>query len=85
MKTKFLPLIMSIDDDGRALIHVDGDHALHDDRKVHSGLFVTMGLGAMINASKKLVLATTSSIETEIVVSRERFHKCAWFRYFRLA
>ena len=62
-KTRFLPLIISIDDDGRALTHVDGAHALHDDGKGHLDLFVTMDLGVMINASKKLGLVTTSSTE----------------------
>ena len=44
-----------------------------------------MGCGAMINTSKKLGIVTTSSTETEVVAYSERFPKCAWFRYFRLA
>jgi len=59
------------------VIYVDGAHA------VHSGLFVTMGTGAMINVSKKLGVNKVSSTETEIASTGERFPKCSWFRYFR--
>ena len=44
-----------------------------------------MGRGTMINTSKKLGVVTTSSTETEVVACGERFPKCTWFRYFRLA
>ena len=53
--------------------------------KGHSGLYATMGKGAMINVSKKLLLDTLSSTETEIVSTRERLPKCIWFRYFRIS
>ena len=65
------------------MIYVDGTHAVHADGKGHSGLFVTMGTGAMINISKKLGVNTVSPAETEIVSTGERFPKCSWFRYFR--
>ena len=39
----------------------------------------------MINVSKKVGVATTSSTETEIVSTGERLPKCTWFRYFRIA
>ena len=84
-KTKFLPLETSIDDDGEALTCIDDARALHDDGKGHSGLFVTMCLGVIINVLKKLGLVATILTETEIVASGERFPKCIWSRYFRLA
>ena len=37
-----------------------------------------------MNVPKKLVLVTTSSIETEVVFDGENFTKCSWFRHFRL-
>ena len=49
------------------VIYVDGAYAVHADGKGHSGLFVTMGTGAMINVSKKLGVNT---------VRGERFPKC---------
>ncbi len=65
------------------MIYVDGSYAVHADGKGHSGLFVTMDTGAMINASKKLGINAVSSTETEIVSTGERFRKCTWIRYFR--
>ena len=66
-----MALISSIDDDSRVLTYVDGAHALNDYGKGHSGIFVKMGLGDMINVSNKLGLVTTSSTETKIVASSE--------------
>ena len=80
-----MPLIISIDKSGNVHVCVDGAHAAHQDGKGHSGLFATMGRGAMMSASKKLDLVTTSSTETEVVSNGERFPKCAWFRYFRMS
>ena len=82
--TRFLPLII-INDGGDTIIYIDGAHAVHNDCKGHSGMFVTQGKGAMMNISKKLGLATNSSTETEIVSTGERLPKCTWFRYFRIA
>ena len=82
-KSRFIPLIISITKKG-AIIYIDGAHAIHTDAKGHSGLYATMGKGAMINVSKKLGLNTLSSTETEIVSTGERLPKCVWFRYFRI-
>ena len=80
-----MPLIIIIDDNGNVHIYIDDAHTIYSDARGHSGLFLTIGQGIMINTSKKLGLVTTSSIETEVVLSGERFLKCIWFRYFRLA
>lgn len=58
---------------------------VHADAKGHSGLFVTMGKGALINVVKKIGLVTSSSTETEIVSTGKRINKCTWFRYLREA
>ena len=84
-ETRFLPLVLSIDESGDVAMHVDGACAVHNDDKGHSGLFLTMGQGAMMSMSKKLGLMTTSSTETEIVADGERFPKHTLFGYFRLA
>ena len=78
-------MIIEIDEKGDVYIYIDGAHAVHDDAKGHSGLYVTMGRGGLINQSKKLGIVTISSTETEIVSTEERFPKCTWFRYFWLA
>ena len=77
------PLIISITKKG-TITYIDGAHAIHTDVKGQSGLYATMGKGAMINVSKKLGLNTLSSTETEIVSTGERLPKCVWFRYFRI-
>ena len=48
-------------------------------------MFAAMGRGAMMSASKKLGLVTTSLTEIEAVANGKRFPKCAWFRCFRIA
>ena len=82
--TRFLPTVIEITKD-RAIIYIDGSHAVHADAKGHSGMFTTMGRGAIMNVARKLGLNTVSSTETEVVSSGERMLKCTWFRYFRLA
>jgi len=83
-KARYLPLTIGIDENGELHIHIDGAHAAHVDAKGHSGLFATLGLGAMLNVPKKLGINTTSSTETEVVPAGERLPKCTWFRYFRI-
>ena len=73
--TRFLPTIIAITEDG-AIIYIDGSHAVHTDAKGHSGMFTTMGRGALLNIAKKLGLVTVSSTETEIVSTGERMPKC---------
>ena len=43
--TWYLPLIISIDEEGNVCIYIDGAHAIHQDGKGHSGMFATMGRG----------------------------------------
>ena len=66
-------------------MRVDGSHGVHSDGKGNSGMFLTMGRGAMMNVSKKLGLMTISSIEIEVVADGERFRKCSWCSYVRIA
>ena len=52
-------------------IYIGGSHAVHADAKGHSGMFTTMGRGALLNKAKKLGLVTVSLTETEIVSTGE--------------
>ena len=79
MNEKFL-LIYQVLDKLREL-----ETMVHMDTRGHSGLFATMGKGAMLNVAKKLGMVTISSTETEVVSTGERLPKCTWFRYMRLA
>ena len=82
---RYSHLRISIDDNSEVHACADGAHAACADSKGHSRLIDTMGAGAIIMMSKKLVLVKTSSTETEVVSSGESFLKYTWFRYFRLA
>ena len=66
-------------------VFIDDAYDVDTDGKGHSGLFVTIGTGAMINASKKLGLCTVSSAEIEVVSTGEIFPRCTWFIHFRVA
>ena len=70
---------------GEMMIYIDGAHMVHMDTQGHSGLFATIGKGAMLNVAKKLGMVTISSTETEVVSTGVRLTKCTWFRYMRLA
>lgn len=83
-ETQFIPLIIKQTSDG-TIICIDGAHAMHMDARGHRGLFVTQGKGTMINVSKRLGVATTSSTETEVVSTGEGLPKCTWFQNFRIA
>ena len=58
---------------------------MHSDGKGYSGLFVTIGIGAMIDVPKKLGLDTVSSAKIEVVSTGEIFPRCTWFIHFRVA
>lgn len=75
-RIRFIPLIIEIDDEGNVYIYIDQAHIVHADRKGHSGLYIIIGKGAMLNMSKKLGVIIASSTETEIVSIGERFPKC---------
>jgi hypothetical protein len=52
--------------------------------KGHAGLYSNKGQGALMSASTKYKLNTTSSTETETVSVGEKMPKCVWFRNFRI-
>ena len=51
---RWLPLIIKMNGNGEMMIYIDGAHMVHMDTQGHSGLFATMGKGAMLNVAKKL-------------------------------
>ena len=73
--TRFIPLIISIDDKGEVVTCADRSHAVHADGKRHSGMLLNMDKGAIMSASKKLGVVTVSSTGTKIVADGERFQK----------
>ena len=69
--TRFLPTIIGITEN-RAVIYIDGSHAIHADTKGHSGLFTTMEKGAMISQAKKLGIVTQPALQKQKLCLRER-------------
>ena len=84
-KTRYLLLIIEIDNSGEVHIYIDSTHAAYRNRKEYSGLHVMIDRGAMINQSKKLGVVRNSLTETEIISTSERFPQCTQFRYFGLS
>ena len=78
-------MIIGIDEKGNVIIYINRAYVVHSNRKVYSGLYITMWCSRIINISKKLRLVIVSLTKTEIVSNRERFLKCIWFQYFWLA
>ena len=70
---RFLPLIIAINKDSEVQIYIDGAYTVHIDGKGHSGIFLMIGKGRMMNVSKKLGLVTISSTKMEVVADRECF------------
>ena len=62
--TRFIPLIIHIDDKGQVEVCTDGAHAVHADGKVCSEMFLAMDKGAMMSVSKKLGVIIVGSTET---------------------
>ena len=85
VETRYLPLIIGVDDKGDVRACADGAHGAHADGEEPSRMLDTVGRRVITNVSKKLGFATTRSVETEVVSSGERFLKRTWFRHFRLA
>ena len=78
--TRFVPLIISTYDKGEVVMRVAGECTAHTDSRGYSGMFLTMGKGVTMSASKKLGVVTVSSTEIKIVADGESPPKCIWFR-----
>ena len=82
MATRFLPLILSVDEHG--IIHwwIDASFAVHDDMKSRTGLCMSLGKGTVYAASTNQKINTTSSTESELVGVSDGMPKMIWSRYF---
>ena len=60
----------------------DSSFAVHPDMKSHSGLFGTLGRGAIFAKSTTQKLNTTSSTESEVVASSEALTQALWTTSF---
>ena len=60
----------------------DGAFAVHPDMKSHSGVVMSLGMGAIYNSSRKQKLNTTSSTESELVAASDSMPQILWTMYF---
>ena len=77
-----LPLIFSIDKSGNIKWYVDSSFAVHKYMRIHTGGFVTMGIGGSYVQSSKQKLNTNSSTEDELVGVDDVLTRVICTRYF---
>jgi hypothetical protein len=80
--TKYLKLLISVDDLGILKWYVDGSHNIHWDCKGHVGAMFTLGQGTVTSYSKKVKLNTDSSTKTELVGADMYMPEMLWMLYF---
>ena len=81
----YIPLILGTNKSGNIYWWKDGAHAVHQDMKVHTGLFMSFGHGAYLSASLKQKTNTMSYTETEKVEIADGMPNNMWVLYFTRA
>ena len=80
--TKEMVLTLSADDTNILKWYIDASYAIHPDMRGHTGGYLTMGEGGIINKSQKQKLNAKSSTETELISSDDVLPDCLWTGYF---
>jgi len=75
-------MTLAIELDNEAKWWVDSSYAVHPDMKSHTGIYMTLGKGAMYTASCKTKLNTKSSMEEELVAMDNAMGQVLWTRHF---
>ena len=65
--TKYMKLILSINDLSKIMWWVDTSNRTHEDCKGHTGAMMSLGGGAVISSSRKQKINTKSLTESELV------------------
>ena len=81
-KTKHLPLILRVNDNGIIEWWVDASFAVHEDMRSRSGIHMSLGVGAIYGASSKQKLNAGSSTEAELIGVADAMPKMMWCRHF---
>ena len=81
-RTKFLRLTLEATYLDQNHWFIDGDFAVHDDMRSHTGVYMTFGKGMMNGASIAQKINTTSSTEAEVVGVHDNMRAILWTRYF---
>lgn len=64
------------------LSSIDAAFGVHMDGKSHTGVFITLGCGAVFGKSVKQKLVSQSSCEAELIALAEGVNIITWFRHF---
>jgi len=70
--TKDIPLTLEMDDGPLEIVaNIDSSHATHGDYRGHTGIYITLGKGAIQAISTKQPINTKSSAESELVAASD--------------
>ena len=70
--TQDIPLILEMDDGPIEIVaNIDSSHASHGDYRGHTGIYITLGKGAIQAISTKQPINTKSSAESELVAASD--------------
>jgi hypothetical protein len=75
-------IILTVNDDMTPIADVDASFGVHPDRKSHSGIYISLGLGPIFVQSVKQRLVTKSSTEAELVALSDALGQIIWTREF---
>jgi hypothetical protein len=77
-------LILQAQDDSplRVYSFIDSSYATHSDMVSHTGVYVTLGRGAVYAKSSRQKLVTKSSTEAELVALATGLEETLWLRHF---
>ncbi len=76
--TKYLKLILSVENMGMLKWYVDGLHNVHPDCRGHGEVLFSMGKGVTMSYSRKLNLNTQSLTESELVTAEMYMPEILW-------
>jgi hypothetical protein len=82
LRTKDRVLILEPSRDMQLRAYVDASYDVHDGAKSHTGIVLTLGIGAIYAKSSKQKLVTKSSTEAELVALAEATDVVMWARQF---
>ena len=83
--TKEMGIVLRPDDELSLEAHIDASYGVHEDGKSHSGMHLSLGLGAFFVKSSKQKIVTKSSTEAELVALSDMCSTVLWSREFLIA
>src|SRR5210317_880030 len=77
-------MVLTLSEDETNILkwYVDASYEIHPGMRGHTGGYMTMGEGGIINKSHKQKLNAKSSTETELISSDDVLPDCLWTGYF---